>query len=46
MDWWNFPGGPEVKTSSSAGGADSVPGQGTPTCLEAKNPKHKTETVL
>ena len=32
--------------SSNAGAADSVPGQGTPTCLAAKKPKHKTETVL
>ena len=32
--------------SSRAGGADSVPGQETPTCLAVKKPKQKTETVL
>ena len=25
---WDFPGGPVVRTSSNAGGADLIPGQG------------------
>ena len=45
----DFPGSPAVETSpSNAGDADLIPGQGAkiPTCLAAKNPKHKTEAIM
>ena len=44
-----FPGGPVVNTSpSNAGSKGLIPGQGAkiPTCLSAKKPKHKPETIL
>ena len=47
----DFPGGPMVKTLLlNASGVGSIPGGEAkfphPTCLMAKKPKHKTETIL
>ena len=43
----DFADSPVVKTSpSNAGNVDSIPGQGDPTCLTAKKPKHKAEVTL
>ena len=47
--YWDFPGGPVVKTSlPNAGGASSIPGQGAeiPHALQPKKPKHKAEAIL
>ena len=45
----DFPGCPVAKTlPSNAGAVGLIPGGGdkNPTCLEAKNPKPKTEAIL
>ena len=49
ITFWDFPGGPVVRTlPSSAGGAGSIPGQGAkiPHALWPKNQKHKTAAIL
>ena len=44
--FWDFPGGPVVKTSpSSAGGVGSIPSWGAK-IPHASWPKHKTEAIL
>ena len=47
MEWWDFPGGPVVKTwASSTGGVGLIPGQEM-TISQASQPRNqKTEAML